>query len=156
MYFDASDVELTSNGEDTDGLAVMSDGRLVLSTSGSTTISGLSTIRDEDLFIFDPSSLGNTTSGSFEIYLDNSDVGLSNSSSEDIDAFYIHESGIVTFSTVGDFSVSGVSGSDEDLVEFTPSSIGSQTAGSFSSFIVGIDIGIPSGADIGGYCEVPR
>ena len=156
MYFDGSDVELTANGEDIDGLSILDDGRLAMSTAGTTRVSGLAALRDEDIFIFTPSSLGDSTSGSFDYLLDNSDVGLSNSSGEDVDAFHMHSSGFFTFSCVGSFSVSGVSGQDEDLVDFVPTSTGSSTSGTFSSFIVGSDIGIPSGADIGGYCEVPR
>ena len=156
MYFDASDMELTTNGEDIDGVSVLADGSLVLSTAGTTRVTGVSTLRDEDLFIFTPSSFGSNTSGSISLYLDNSDVGLSNSSGEDVDAFYVHSTGFVTFSCVGDFSVTGVSGADEDLTDFVPSSTGSQTAGSFTLFIDGSSIGIPTGADIGGYCEVPR
>ena len=156
MYFDASDMQMTGNGEDTDGLAILPDGRLVLSTSGTTKISGVPTHRDEDLFVFTPTSLGETTSGSIETYLDNSDVGLNNSGGEDIDAFHIHPDGRVTFSCNGNFSVSGLSGVDEDLVIFTPTSTGSQTSGTFESFIVGGTLGLPTNSDIGGYCEVER
>ena len=156
MYFDASDMQMTNNGEDTDGLAILADGRLVISTSGTTKINGVATQRDEDLFVFTPTSLGDATSGSIETYLDNSDVGLNNSGGEDIDAFYIHPDGRVTFSTVGTFSVNGLSGNDEDLVNFTPSSTGSQTAGTFESFLQGADLGLPATSDIGGYCDVAR
>ena len=156
MYFDASDMQMTTNGEDIDGLALLPDGRLVLSTSGTTKISGVTNHRDEDLFVFTPTSLGDTTSGSIETYLDNSDVGLNNSGNEDVDAFHIHPDGRVTFSCVGNFSVTGLSGTDEDLVNFSPTSTGSQTAGTFEFFIVGADLGLPTISDIGGYCEVER
>ncbi|MEE2681824.1 MAG: S8 family serine peptidase [Planctomycetota bacterium] len=156
MYFDASDMGLTTNGEDTDGISMLADGRLVLSTAGTTRISGIPTQRDEDLFVFTPTSLGENTSGVVESYLDNSDVGLNNSGGEDIDAFYIHPDGTVIFSCTGSFSVTGVSGEDEDLAIFTPGSIGSQTSGTFDSFIVGSSIGLPASSDIGGYCEVER
>ena len=156
MYFDASDMQMTNNGEDTDGLAILPDGRLVLSTTGTTKISGVTNQRDEDLFVFTPTSLGDDTSGSITSYLDNSDVGLNNSSGEDVDAFHIHPDGRVTFSCTGNFSVSGVSGSDEDLVHFDPTSTGAQTAGTFESFIVGGELGLPTNSDIGGYCEIER
>ncbi|MAJ47576.1 MAG: hypothetical protein CBC35_09985 [Planctomycetes bacterium TMED75] len=156
MYFDASDMQMTTNGEDIDGLAILPDGRLVLSTAGTTKISGVTNHRDEDLFVFTPTSLGENTSGSIQTYLDNSDVGLNNSGSEDVDAFHIHPDGRVTFSCVGNFTVSGLSGTDEDLVNFTPTSTGSQTAGAFEFFIVGADLGLATISDIGGYCEVER
>jgi subtilisin family serine protease len=155
MFLDASDVDLTTNGEDIDGMSLLPDGRLVVSTSGSASVAGLSGIRDEDLMIFNASAFGSTTSGTFELYLDNGDVGLG-TRDEDVDAFHLHPSGLVTISTVGNYSVSGATGADEDLLDFAPASTGSNTSGSFSNYITGVDIGIPTGADIGGYSEVIR
>ena len=155
MLLDGSDVELTTNGEDIDGMSILADGRLVVSTTGSANVAGLSGIRDEDLMIFNATAFGSDTSGSFELYLDNGDVGLG-TRDEDVDAFHLHPSGLVTMSTVGNYSVSGATGADEDLLDFNPSSTGSNTSGSFSNFLTGEDIGLPSGADIGGYAEVVR
>ena len=59
-----------------------------------------------------------------------SDVGLSNSSSEDVDAASVTPTGLL-FSTVGSFSVSGASGADEDVVEFF-GGLSDPTSGSFS------------------------
>ena len=41
-YFDGSDVELTTNSEDIDGLEIAPDGRLLLSTSGNPGVTGVS------------------------------------------------------------------------------------------------------------------
>jgi len=41
--------------------------------------------------------------------------------------------GHLLISTFGNFSVPGLSGADEDIIEFTPSSTGDKTAGTFSS-----------------------
>ena len=155
MFLDGSDVGLTTNGEDIDGMSLLPDGRLVISTTGSANVNGVSGVRDEDLMIFNASAFGSSTSGSFELYLDNGDVGFT-TRDEDVDAFHLHPSGLVTMSTTGNYSVSGASGADEDLVDFMPSSTGSNTSGSFSNFITGGDIGLPGGADIGGYSEVIR
>jgi hypothetical protein len=155
MLLDGSDVGLTTNGEDIDGMSLLPDGRLVISTTGSANVNGQSGVRDEDLMIFNASAFGDTTSGSFELYLDNGDVGLGNRE-EDVDAFHLHPNGLVTMSTAGNYSVSGASGADEDLFDFSPSSTGTNTSGSFSNFITGVDIGLPGGADIGGYAEVIR
>ncbi|MDG1898286.1 MAG: hypothetical protein P8I74_00310, partial [Phycisphaerales bacterium] len=153
MWFDGSDVALTRNGEDIDGLHVLSDGTVLISTTGGCRVSGLRS-NDEDIIAFSPSSLGTTTSGSFSAYFDGSDVGLSTSSSEDVDAISANEStGVLSLSTLGNFSVTGASGADEDLFDFMPSTLGSSTSGTFSIFILGSEIGIPSGDDIWGACE---
>ena len=153
MWFDGSDVAMTRNGEDIDGLHVLADGTVLLSTTGGCRVSGLRS-NDEDIIAFSPSSLGTTTSGSFSAYFDGSDVGLSTSSSEDVDALSVNEvAGTLSLSTVGGFSVTGLSGVDEDLFDFTPATLGSSTSGAFSIFILGSEIGIPSGDDIIGACE---
>ena len=153
LWFDGSDVGLTTNGEDIDGLDVLDDGTVILSTTGG---HRLPSVRgnDEDLLAFTPSSLGSTTSGTFARYMDGSDVGLATNSSEDVDAVSINESlGVISMSTRGNFTVTGLSGKDEDLFDFTPTTLGSSTSGSFSAFIIGSVIGIPSGDDVIGACE---
>ncbi len=153
MWFDGSDVAMTRNGEDIDGLHVLADGTVLLSTTGGCRVSGLRS-NDEDIIAFSPSSLGATTSGSFSAYFDGSDVGLSTSSSEDLDALSANAAtGILSFSTVGNFSVTGLSGADEDLFDFDPATLGSSTSGIFAAFILGAEIGIPGGDDIIGACE---
>jgi hypothetical protein len=59
-------------------------------------------------------------------------VGLSSSSSEDVDGVAVDGAGQIHLSTTGSFSVSGVSGADEDVFVFTPTSLGATTAGTFS------------------------
>jgi hypothetical protein len=146
IYFDGSDVGLTSNGEDVDSIALAADGRLIISTAGSISAIGASG-RDEDLWIF-TGTLGASTSGSFALYFDGSDVGLSGSSSEDVDAATLTTLGDLLFSTVGDFSVAGLSGTDEDVAEFS-GSFGPSTSG---SFILRLDLsalGIDASEDVG-------
>jgi PKD repeat protein len=129
VYFDGSDVGLTRSGEDIDAVELLPDGTLLLSTTGSFSVPGLSG-RDEDLFTFTPASLGSSTAGTFALYFDGSDVGLSNSD-EDIFAVTTDASGRIFLSTKGNFSVSGISGADEDVFVFIPSSLGSSTSGTF-------------------------
>jgi hypothetical protein len=149
LYFDGSDVGLSSNGEDIDAISFAPDGRLVISTSGSSSANGVNS-RDEDLIVFNDSSFGVNTVGSFEMYFDGSDVGLSTSSSEDVDAVSVTSDGAIYMSTTGNFSVSGISGADEDVFTFDPASLGSGTAGSFRTdlFFDGSDFGF--GNDMGG------
>ncbi|MCI0362736.1 MAG: hypothetical protein L0219_02575, partial [Phycisphaerales bacterium] len=144
-----SDVGLTQSTEDIDGLSIAPDGRLVISTTGSPSVTGLTGLADEDLIIFTATSLGSTTAGTWSLYFDGSDVGLADSSSEDVDAVSILNSGLISLSTLGSFSVTGLSGANEDVFDFSPTSLGSTTAGSYSAFFVGVSAGVPSGADVG-------
>ena len=129
LYFDGSDVGLTTNGEDIDGLASLADGSLLISTTGNVTVSGISRA-DEDVLQFAPTSLGASTTGTFSVFVDGSDIGLGG---EDVDAFGTDAAGDLFFSTTNGFSVAGVSGADEDVFGFTPSSTGVVTSGSFVS-----------------------
>ncbi|MGH9259373.1 MAG: hypothetical protein ACRD08_05645, partial [Acidimicrobiales bacterium] len=98
---------------------------------GVTGVSG----QDEDLIEFTPTSLGDNTAGTFAMYFDGSDVGLSSTSDEDVDAVAVDASGRIYLSTIGSFSVSGRSGNDEDVFVFTPTSLGSTTAGTYSTVL---------------------
>ena len=131
LYFDGSDVSLTRSGEDIDGIELLPDGRLLISTKGSFSVSGLSG-KDEDISAFTPTSLGTNTAGSFELYFDGGDVGLGGNSGEDIYALAVDATGEIYLSTRGSFSVSGLSGKDEDVFVFTPSSLGSSTSGTYA------------------------
>ncbi len=114
-YLDGSDVGLTQNREDIDGVTLLDDGSLLVSTSGRARI-GRARFEDEDVFRFLPSSLGSVTSGTFEAFLDGSNpvVGLGE---EDVDGFAVKD-GQVYFTTAGSFSVPGLSGQDEDIFVF--------------------------------------
>ncbi|MCP3980917.1 MAG: S8 family serine peptidase [bacterium] len=147
-YFDGSDVGLTTNGEDVDSIALDGSGNLVISTSGGVNASGASGA-DEDLWIFNATSLGATTAGSFTRLFDGSDVGLNTSGGEDVDAATLTAGGDLLFSTVGNFSVSGLSGTDEDVGRFNATTWGNSTSGSFASYLDLSALGIAAGEDIG-------
>ena len=134
MYFDGSDVGLTTSEENIDGISVLSDGRVLISTTDRNTVPGLATMEDEDILAFAPTSSGANTAGSWALYFDGSDVGLTNSS-EDIDALFATGGGIY-FSTVGNFSVPGISGAKEDVVGFTPATLGPSTSGTYITPLV--------------------
>ena len=148
FLFDGSDVGMTSNSEDIDSIGVSDAGRLVVSTIGSATVNGLGGIRDEDLIEFTATAFGSSTGGSFSTFFDGSDVGLSNSGGEDISAAHVGLGNTIYFSTYGTFSVSGLSGPDENVSIFTPSSLGSSTSGSFDPFFNGLGEGLPGSVDI--------
>ncbi|QDU65386.1 S8 family serine peptidase [Engelhardtia mirabilis] len=146
FLMDGSDIGLTTNGEDVDGVCMDANEDLLLSTVGSASVNGLSGIQDEDVFRFVWVTLGSSTSGNSVMHLDGSDVGLSTSSSEDVTA--IHQDGNTAYiSTLGAFGVTGLSGGDEDLFRFT-GSFGSATSGSFSAYFDGSAQGLPAGWDV--------
>ena len=148
FYFDGSDVGLTTSNEDVDALSILPSGAIGISTLGAATVAGLSGIEDEDIFGFTPTALGAVTTGAWSYYFDGSDVGLSTNSNEDIDAFYIPTTGAMSFSTLGAFSVTGLSGLDEDAFTFTATTTGTTTAGTFSSYFTGTTLNVPTTANI--------
>lgn len=131
LYFDGSDVGLTTADEDVDAVEILSNGDLLISTLGNSTVTGLAgTNADEDILRFTPTSLGATTAGSWAVYFDGSDVGLT-AASEDVDALALDPTGKIYLSTTGACAVPGVSAADEDVFVFTPTSLGTTTAGTF-------------------------
>lgn len=132
-YFDGSDVGLTTSNEDIDAVELLPDGRIVISTLGSFTVTGASGA-DEDLVAFTPTSLGSTTSGTWALYFDGSDVDLATTSDEDIYGAWIDTNGDIYLTTLGVFSVTGASGDGADIFICTPSSLGSTTACTYSFY----------------------
>lgn len=143
LYFDGSDVGLS--GTDVDGFGLQTDGSLLLSFDSAVTVTGLGSVADADIVRFTPTSTGSTTAGTFQWYFDGSDVGLS-TNNEDIDAVGFAPDGRLVVSTLGAFSVTGVSGEDEDLLVFTATSLGSTTAGTWALYFDGSDVGLSENA----------
>lgn len=121
----------------------------VLSFTDAGDVPGVGTVDDSDLVLFTPTSLGEHTAGTFSLYFDGSDVGLT-SSDEDLDAAEI-DGGNLYLSTIGDFSLSDrLTGADEDVFScngFTPgpSSACGSTGVPFDGSAVGLEA---SGEDV--------
>lgn len=148
FYFDGSDVGLGST--DVDAFTLLPDGSILLSLdSASFDVPGLGLVDDSDILRFIPTSTGLITAGSFEMWLDGSDVGL-DSDAEDIDAIGLAPNGELIISTMGNFSLT-FSGRDEDLLRFTPQTLGWETSGTWSFYFDGSDVGLAAfSEDIGG------
>jgi hypothetical protein len=133
-YFDGSDVGLTTLGEDIDALDLAPDGRLIISTLGTAVVRG-ATGQDEDLLVFNPTQLGATTQGSWQLFFDGSDVALTDIN-EDVWGVWLDDlTQDVYLSTLGNFTTSdGVTGDDDDIFICHPTSLGSNTACSFDFF----------------------
>jgi hypothetical protein len=137
IYFDGSDVGLGSSPpailpgvqENIDAFEVLSDGSLVLSTVGSVGVTGVSG-GPEDL-IRCVGTFGPTTSCTWSMYFDGSDVQLT-VADENIDGAAVAANGNIYLSTTGAFNVAVVSGADEDVFVFTPTTLGGSTTGAYS------------------------
>ena len=142
LWFDGSDVDLTGNGEDVDAVEVLADGTILVSTEGQATVSGIRAW-PEDMLAFTPESLGDDTVGTWAFHFDGSDVGLSGSN-ENVDAAAVDAAGSIDLSTRGALSVPGLTAADDDVAVFVPTSLGPDTAGSFSPDLLldGSDLGL--------------
>ncbi len=132
LYFDGSDVELTKNAEAIDAMAFDAEGNLILSTRGNANVGGASgsiKAADEDLLKFEITSVGDSTSGTWSLYFDGSDVGLVK---EDIDALWIDTTNDELYlSVMNDFNTGSVSGDANTIFVCTPLSLGPNTSCSF-------------------------
>jgi len=83
MYFDGSDVGLTTGDENIDGTSV-AGGNIYLSTTGAFSVTGVSGA-DEDVFVCTSPTTGDPTSCTYSptLFLDGSTVGLT---TNDVDA----------------------------------------------------------------------
>lgn len=135
LHFDASDVGLTS---DVDAFHLLDDGSILLSVSTDGSIPDAGNVDDSDIIRFVPTSLGETTAGTFELYFDGSDVGLS-LTPEDIDAVSVLSDGRLLISTIGGNDVLGLH-TDGDILLFNPTMLGENTTGTWEEYLVGTDV----------------
>ncbi len=137
LEFDGSDVGLSPL--EIDGMAIVPGTKnLLLSFTQPGTVGGIA-VDDSDIVLFTSTSLGATTTGTFSLHFDGSDVGLTGNG-EDVDAIAVRGSSIMV-STNGNFGGTGATGRDEDLFLFT-GTLGPTTTGSFSQVFDGSDVGL--------------
>ena len=136
MFFDGSDVGLTTNAEAIDVVTGLADGSWLISTRGSGAVSGVSSFAAEDILRFRPTSLDTTTAGSWSLYADMSDVGITGTS-ENITSVDVAADGRLFLTTGGNASAStggtSLSATNEDFFVFQPTRLGSTTMGSYPS-----------------------
>ena len=137
-FFEGKDVNVSTN---LTGFTFTPDNCLLITFDGNEKKLGLGIVKPHDVLKFCPTSLGTTTAGTWSIYLDGSDVGLT-TDGEKLDALELLPDGRLLLSTKGDFSVKDagnntLAGRDEDVLVFTPTSLGTNTAGSFAMYLDG-------------------
>ncbi|MBX7251317.1 MAG: right-handed parallel beta-helix repeat-containing protein, partial [Candidatus Promineofilum sp.] len=149
FYFDGSDVGLGT--KDVDAFEILADGSILLSVDAAVTLPGAGAITDADVVLFTPTTTGATTAGSYTLYFDGSDVGLT-TSGEDIDGLAFAPDGRLLISVFTSAAVTGVAKAlDEDLMAFAMTSQGATTAGTWSLYFDGSDVGLTTTAeDVGG------
>ncbi|MEZ4675487.1 MAG: hypothetical protein R2932_14740 [Caldilineaceae bacterium] len=136
LYFDGSDVELSTNGEDLDAISVLPDGSLLLSVLGAMRAGGV-LAKDEDVVRFIPTALGANTAGQWELYFDGSAVGLTKGSEDIWSAFFDAAKNDLYLSTQQSFSVANLSGRGEDIFVCNLTKRGADTTCLFRPFWAG-------------------
>ena len=137
VHFDASDVSLTKPLAD---FVLLDDNSILMAFNSTVKLrnatNALITYEPHDVARFVPSSVGPTTTGHFAVYFDGSDVALS-TSTEKIDALGRRADGALLISTSGAATVKNgsvnLNAQDEDLLAFTPQTLGTTTAGTWST-----------------------
>jgi hypothetical protein len=141
LYLDGSAAGLPSRG--IDALHQMDDGSLLLSLGNPGSVAGLGTVDDSDIIRFVPTGSGQ---GTFEWFLDGSDVGLS-SNAEDVDAIALTADQQLVISTSGKVKVEGVTAKGADLLLFTAASYGAETSGVWALYFEGADVGLTEASE---------
>ncbi|MCA9995574.1 MAG: hypothetical protein KDE56_07505 [Anaerolineales bacterium] len=148
MVFDGSDVGISN---DVNGFAFLRDGSLLLTFKFPTYIPGVGQVQNADMVRFIPTRWGDNTNGRFELFFDGSDVDLA-APSEDIDAIAVLDDGRILISTRGSSRFGRrpyqLRGRDEDILAFTPTSLGSETAGSWRIYQSGELLGWVNDEDV--------
>jgi hypothetical protein len=135
--FDGSAALLPGNA-DIDALVVVDADTFYMSFSrnaGTTVPAPVGTAQDEDIVLYD--------GGTWSLFFDGSDVGLANSSDEDVDAFEILDGDSIVVSTVGnpDVGMPDFTEADEDLLECT-GTFGDATTCAWSVYFDGSDVAL--------------
>lgn len=152
LFLDGSTVELTTNGEDIDAIALTPAGEVVISTLSAAKVGQLSA-NDADLLVL--------RNGHWELYFDGSRADLT-STTEDIGGAWIDkQNGEIYLATEGSFIIPGISGKGGDIFLCVPTALGAATSCVYSEFwrkaeggatnatLDGIEIGtLPAGITI--------
>ena len=154
VFFDGTNFSLAFDGSDVgiaafriDAFSWIDVDSLLLSFDAPGAVPGVAgTTDDSDVVRFDATSLGDVTAGAFSLYFDGSDVGLT-AAGEDVDAVELLPDGHILISTINTATVTGVTADDEDLMEFTSTSLGDVTAGTYALYFDGTDVLLTAGSE---------
>jgi hypothetical protein len=142
LLFRGSNVGLS--GTRLDGFQVLPNGQILMSFATAVTLPVLGAVDAADIVTFTPTGSGANTAGSFAMFFDASDVGLSGSA-ENTDAFFYDAVAKKLYlSTSGSFTVAGLSGTSRDILSCNNLQSGWTTRcnGGFSLVFRGSNIGL--------------
>ena len=145
-FFDGSDLGLGGEKPAISAFDVIDDNKILMSFERNFWLKGFGNVNRSDVLLFEATSLGHRTRGRFSQYFDGSDVGLFGFA-ENIDGLTGLPNGSLLLSTRGNLSAKGgYSAKNEDvsLFEFSPTSTGKNTKGTFSQYFDGGDVGLGS------------
>lgn len=152
IFFDGDDVGLS--GMTIAAASVLENGELILAIEGGGVIGGLvggpngSTVEAYDLVRFAPEQLGTSTAGMWHFHFDGSDVGLASSGGQAIAGVSAMPDGSLLFATQDGGSLPGApSFKGQDLVRFSPASLGQATSGTWSLHFDGSDVGLSNNGE---------
>lgn len=118
---------------------------LYLVSKSTNTIPGIGSMRNEDVWTWNPST------GDYSLYFDGSDVGLGSAA---LDGLHVEPNGDILISLTAAFSVPGLSGGpsgnstdDSDIVRFVPATTGNSTSGAFEFIFDGSDVGMTTNGE---------
>ncbi|MGA0173879.1 MAG: hypothetical protein ACO3NL_09585, partial [Phycisphaerales bacterium] len=156
FFFDGSDVGLSASSTQIRALALLDDGGIVIGCNTGGSLPGVGDFSGHDLIVFDATSLGANTAGSFSPYFRGGDVGLS-TNGERLDFAFVNADGMLLLSSRSSFSVTGsISGGRADLLGFFPDSLGDNTTGTFGIFMTAAEAGLSGSTDVrGGFVLYP-
>ena len=144
LFFDGSDVGVGS--ADVFAFHPLDQDSFLLAFTAAVTVGG-QTYAPTDIVRFDATSLGVNTAGTFSLYFNGIDVGF-DATSENIDALDILLDGRILISTTGNPTVPGLSGlADEDILAFTPATLGTTTSGTWAWYFDGSDLALGSSSE---------
>jgi|GEM_PF-1602397 len=140
LYLVGETVGLDSSGENIDVITFDELGNLLVSVTGgfkATDIKG----DDEDLFVW------NAATRTWSLYFDGSRVGLTQSGEDVRAAWADHSRRQLYLSTRDDYRVTGASGSEDDIFLCTYTTLGADTACTFTPFFDGKAFGFKEAID---------
>jgi hypothetical protein len=130
----------SESGSDTYSIDLTWGRTALFVSSSSSGRAGAVQFRDEDIVAYDG------TTNTWQMLFDGSDLGVT----KDVDAFVFLADGSLLLSFNAPTDVPGLGKVDDsDIVQFTPTQLGSTTAGSFTLYLRGADVGLTTdGEDI--------
>lgn len=144
LAFDGSDVGLAYN--DVDAFHILDSGDILLSLRFLAWLPGLGLVDGSDIVKFVPTSLGQDTAGSFEMFLDGSDVGLTKLT-ENVNAIGFTPDGRLVISTNGPVHANNVNAKAQDLIVLNNGVFGWQSGGTWELYFDGPDVGLQNGRE---------